>query len=122
MLSKAFTFLLLASPFLASASPAALVPRALDTSSHCGQWDVVQAAPYSLLLDLWGKDGATSGQQCANIVSLSGSTIAWKTTWTWTGGSGVKSFANIQLDQGVNKQLSAIKSIPVRLPAAAPPI
>ncbi|KAI0071600.1 glycoside hydrolase family 12 protein, partial [Panus rudis PR-1116 ss-1] len=84
----------------------------IDTSSHCGQWDVVTAGPYSLLLDQWGKDGATSGSQCANLISLSGSTVSWKTTWTWVGGNGVKSFTNIQLNEGINKQLSAIKSIP----------
>jgi xyloglucan-specific endo-beta-1,4-glucanase len=43
---------------------------------------------------------------------MSGSTLAWKTTWTWTGGSGVKSYTDIQLNVGLNKQLSAIKSIP----------
>lgn len=98
----------------ASPAPAELETRAtVDTSSHCGDWDTVTVGPYSLLLDLWGKGSASSGQQCANLVSLSGSTVAWKTTWTWTGGSGVKSFTNIQLNQGLNKQLSAISSIPV---------
>ncbi|KAJ2987233.1 hypothetical protein NUW54_g9487 [Trametes sanguinea] len=40
--------------------------------------------------------------------------IYWmpKTTWTWTGGTGVKSFTNVQLNQGINKQLSAISSMP----------
>ncbi|KAI0635198.1 concanavalin A-like lectin/glucanase [Trametes polyzona] len=113
MFAKAFTFLLLSLPLLTSAAPAELDARAnIDTSSHCGQWDVVPAGPYSLLLDLWGKDGATSGSQCANLVSLNGNTVAWKTTWQWTGGSGVKSFTNIQLNEGINKQLSAIKSMP----------
>ncbi|KAI0826590.1 concanavalin A-like lectin/glucanase domain-containing protein [Trametes gibbosa] len=105
--------LLLFLPLLASAAPADLSARAsIDTSSHCGQWDTVAAGQYSLLLDQWGKDGATSGSQCASLVSLSGSTIAWKTTWQWAGGSGVKSFTNVQLNQGINKQLSAIKSMP----------
>lgn len=101
---------------LASPTPADLETRAsIDTSSHCGQWDTVTAGSYSLLLDLWGESGATSGSQCANLVSLSGSTISWKTTWTWTGGSGVKSFSNIQLNQGINQQLSAISTIPVSI-------
>lgn len=97
------------------ASPAAdiVARQSIDTSSHCGQWDVVTAGQYSLLLDLWGKDGATSGQQCAQLTSLSGTTVAWKTTWNWVGGNGVKSFSNIQLNQGINKKLSAIKSMPV---------
>ncbi|OCH89178.1 glycoside hydrolase family 12 protein [Obba rivulosa] len=97
-------------PLLAAALPS---PRAsVDTSAHCGQWDTVSASPYSLLLDLWGESGATAGSQCAHITSLSGSTIAWQTNWTWTGGSGVKSFSNIQLDDGINQQLSAISSMP----------
>ena len=116
MFSKILTFTLLAVPLLTSAVPTELVARqGVDTSSHCGQWDVVTAGPYSLLLDQWGASGATSGQQCANIISLSGNTISWKTTWTWTGGTGVKSFTNVQLNQGINKQLSAISSMPVRL-------
>ncbi|EIW55688.1 concanavalin A-like lectin/glucanase [Trametes versicolor FP-101664 SS1] len=113
MFAKSFTLLLLSLPFLVSAAPAELEARAsIDTSSHCGQWDTVTAGQYELLLDQWGISGATSGSQCANLISLSGSTISWKTTWQWTGGSGVKSFSNIQLNQGLNKQLSAIKSMP----------
>ena len=114
MFSKALALFALSAPLLAAAAPTELAKRQIDTSSHCGQWDTVTAGQYELLLDQWGASGATSGQQCANIVSLSGNTIAWKTTWTWTGGSGVKSFTNIQLNQGINKQLSAISSMPVR--------
>lgn len=98
---------------LSFASPVDLDKRALDTSSHCGQWDTVTAAPYSLLLDQWGASGATSGSQCANFVSQNGNTVAWKTTWTWVGGNGVKSFTNVQLNSGLNKQLSSIKSMSV---------
>ncbi|KAJ3551741.1 hypothetical protein NM688_g4530 [Phlebia brevispora] len=99
--------------FLASPTPSELSARAsIDTSSHCGQWDTVTAGQYSLLLDLWGESGATSGSQCASLVSLNGNTISWKTNWTWTGGSGVKSFTNMQLNQGLNQQLSAISSMP----------
>jgi hypothetical protein len=47
--------------------------------------------------------------------SLTGSTAAFGTTWTWTGGNGVKSYTNIQLNQGLNKVLSTIKTIPVSL-------
>ena len=114
MFSKALALFALSAPLLAAAAPAELAKRQIDTSSHCGQWDTVTAGQYELFLDQWGASGATSGQQCANIVSLSGNTIAWKTTWTWTGGTGVKSFTNIQLNQGINKQLSAISSMPVR--------
>ena len=87
----------------------------VDTSVHCGQWDTVTAGSYSLLLDLWGESGATSGSQCANLVSLDGSTVAWSTNWTWVGSSGVKSFSNVQLNEGINTQLSAIENMPVRM-------
>lgn len=120
MFAKALPLVLFAAPFLASAAPAELEARqSIDTSTHCGQWDVVTAGQYSLLLDQWGRDGATSGSQCANLVSLSGSTVSWRTNWSWTGGSGVKSFTNIQLNQGINRQLSAIGSMPV-CPAPLP--
>jgi len=66
-----------------------------------------------MYLDQWGMSNASSGSDCATITSLSGTTIAWSTTWTWNGGSGVKSFTNIALDAGINQQLSAITSIPV---------
>ena len=110
----ALSLLSLAAPAPESESNADLVARqTVDTSQHCGQWDTVTAGPYTMFLDLWGKDGASSGSQCSQITSLSGSTIAWKTTWKWVGGNGVKSFSNIQLNQGINKQLSQIKSMPV---------
>lgn len=96
---------------LALASP--IEERAtVDTSQHCGQWDTVTAGNYELFLDQWGISGAT-GSQCSQITSLSGSNIAWSTTWNWSGGNGVKTFSNIQLNAGIGKQLSAIKSAPV---------
>ncbi|OBZ78117.1 putative xyloglucan-specific endo-beta-1,4-glucanase A [Grifola frondosa] len=93
-------------------APAPTARQSLDTSPHCGQWDTVSAGPYTLLLDLWGEAGASAGSQCSNLVSLSGTSVAWETVWTWTGGSGVKSFSNVQLDVGVNKQLGQIQSMP----------
>ncbi|KAJ7196269.1 concanavalin A-like lectin/glucanase domain-containing protein [Mycena pura] len=97
-------------PFI-SASPVE-ERAAIDTTSHCGQWDTVVAGPYTLFLDQWGLSGATSGSDCASLTSLNGNTLAWQTTWTWVGGTGVKSFTNINANNGINQQLSAIKSIP----------
>ena len=108
-----FPFITLVPLALSSPAPNITARQSIDTSSHCGQWDTVTAGPYSLLLDQWGKSGATSGQQCSQLISLGGTTISWKTAWSWTGGNGVKSFSNIQLNQGINKQLKNIKSIPV---------
>lgn len=63
--------------------------------------------------DLWGEAAATSGSQCTQVDSISGSTLAWETSWSWAGGSSsVKSFANAGLNF-TPKQLSAISSIPV---------
>ncbi|TFY53452.1 hypothetical protein EVJ58_g9446 [Rhodofomes roseus] len=69
---------------LALAAPG---PRSalVDTSSHCGQYDTVTANP--------------------------GTTIAWESEWSWSGGSGVKTFTNIELTDGINVQLSDIGSI-----------
>jgi len=103
--------IVLLTPF-ALAAPAAELDKRQDTSSHCGQWDTVTAGQYTLYLDQWGKGGASSGSDCASITSLSGTTIAWKNTWNWVGGTGVKSYTNINLNSGLNKQLSAISSIP----------
>ncbi|KAG6890041.1 hypothetical protein C0995_012498 [Termitomyces sp. Mi166 len=89
-----------------------LVKRQIDTSTHCGQWDSVTAGQYTLFLDQWGLSGASSGSDCASITSLSGTTIAWKNTWTWVGGTGVKSYTNVALNSGLNKRLSDISSIP----------
>ncbi|EIW75755.1 hypothetical protein CONPUDRAFT_159157 [Coniophora puteana RWD-64-598 SS2] len=106
---KSLSSVLALVPF-ALASPALL--KRVDTSQVCGQYDTVTAGNYELLTDLWGESDATSGSQCSQITSQSGSDIAWTTTWTWTGGSSVKSFSNIQLNEGINVQLSTISSMP----------
>ncbi|KAG1877295.1 glycoside hydrolase family 12 protein [Suillus subluteus] len=87
--------------------------RSIDTSLITGKWDNVNAGQYSLFNDLWNEQNATWGYQQSQLTSLSGSTIAWTTTYTWEGAPNqVKSFANIQLNTGVNQQLNAISSIP----------
>lgn len=90
-----------------------LAARAVSTTSICGAWDTVTYSPYSLLNDQWGTTGAT-GSQCSQFTSASSSAVAWKTTWKWSGGSGIKTFANIQLNSGLNTKLSAISSMKVR--------
>ncbi|KAI5117206.1 hypothetical protein M0805_005176 [Coniferiporia weirii] len=101
---------LITTSFSAS-TPLLSARQSVDTTVYCGQWDTATAGNYELLLDQWGISGAT-GSQCGQITSLSGSTIAWKTNWTWSGGSGVMTFTDIQLNAGVGVQLSAISSIP----------
>ncbi|KAJ7472337.1 glycoside hydrolase family 12 protein [Mycena galericulata] len=101
--------LLLLVPFI-SASPTPAVEERATTL--CGQWDTAVEGGYTLYLDQWGLSSATSGSDCASVTSVSGTTVAWTTTWTWTGGSGVKSFTNIGANNGLNQKLSAITSIP----------
>ncbi|KIK57430.1 glycoside hydrolase family 12 protein [Collybiopsis luxurians FD-317 M1] len=97
-------------PFVLSA-PLTEVEKRGGSATLCGQWDTATSGNYELILDQWGLSGASSGSDCASITSLSGSTIAWTTSWTWVGGTGVKSFTNIQLNAGINRQLSAISTI-----------
>lgn len=78
-----------------------------------GQFDTDIDGNYELFLDQFGLSDATSGSDCASITSLDGNTVAWTTTWEWVGGTSVKSFTNMQLNEGVNQQLSAISSITV---------
>ncbi|KZT36455.1 glycoside hydrolase family 12 protein [Sistotremastrum suecicum HHB10207 ss-3] len=97
-------------PFLVSGTPV-LEERATTYPLICGQWDTTTAGNYELFADLWGSSGATGGQ-CSQITALSGNSIAWKTNWTWSGGSGgVKSFSNIQQNLNIGKQLKSIQSI-----------
>ncbi|EJD47490.1 hypothetical protein AURDEDRAFT_163359 [Auricularia subglabra TFB-10046 SS5] len=87
----------------------------VDTATHCGQWDSVNTGLYTLYLDQWGINGppAATGSDCASIQSLCGTTLKWTTSWEWSGGTdGVKTYTNINLNTGLNKQVSAIKSIP----------
>ncbi|ETW75160.1 family 12 glycoside hydrolase [Heterobasidion irregulare TC 32-1] len=99
-------------PLFALASPSGHVRRQFDITVHCGTWDSVTTGPYSINLDQWGATGATSGESCARWISLSGTTASWVNNWTWTGGTGVKSYTDLQLNEGINQQLSAIRSMP----------
>ncbi|KAG5650786.1 hypothetical protein H0H81_011069 [Sphagnurus paluster] len=102
--------IILLAPFALAAPSAELGTRALDTSTHCAQGDHFVAGEYTLYLNQWGSAHG-SGSSCAALTSLSGTTIAWKNTWNWSAGGGIKSYTNINLN-GVSKQLSAVSSIP----------
>lgn len=82
-------------------------------TTACGQYDSISAGSYSILTDLWGEANATSGSQCTTLDSVNGNDVVWSTTWSWTGGSSVKSFSNVQLNDGIDQQLSAISTMPV---------
>ncbi|KAK7036677.1 hypothetical protein VNI00_011342 [Paramarasmius palmivorus] len=97
-------------PFIA-ASPAHL-KRQVDGEEHCGQWDQIVVGQYTVYVNQWGKDNANSGESCATVTSLEGTTIGWENRWNWSGGQGVKSYTNVNLNEGIGGQLSAISSIP----------
>ncbi|KAJ5629932.1 hypothetical protein N7528_003589 [Penicillium herquei] len=104
----------LLSLLLAGQSSAATIPtRSLTERSTetCDQWGTITTGSYIVYNDLWGEDYATSGEQCVGVTSLSGTTLAWYTTWTWEGASSnVKSFANAALSFTA-ATLSSITSI-----------
>ncbi|EME47572.1 glycoside hydrolase family 12 protein [Dothistroma septosporum NZE10] len=94
---------------LAIASPTPILKRA----ENCEQYGSVQTGDYTVYNDLWGEAQATSGSQCFSIAGLSGGVLSWATTWSWKGGSSVKSYANAALKSLTTspKQLSSISSI-----------
>ncbi|KAK3670975.1 hypothetical protein LTR78_009091 [Recurvomyces mirabilis] len=94
---------------IALAAPTVTVEKRAD---KCGQYDSISTGTYTVYNDLWGESGATSGSGCFGVDSLSGSTVKWHSTWTWVGGSGVKSYPNVVVKESTVKQLSAIKTIP----------
>ncbi|KAL7268121.1 hypothetical protein RUND412_009269 [Rhizina undulata] len=81
-------------------------------TDFCGQWDTTTTSNgYIIYNNLWGEAEATSGSQCTGLDSVSGTKVAWHTSWTWAGGSSdVKSYANADLVFTPQK-LSAISTI-----------
>lgn len=104
------------------ASAAALNARILTgktllrRAEFCDQWGQVTSGNYILYNNLWGQDNADSGSQCTGLDSASGNdSIAWHTSWTWTGGQGqVKSYANAAY-QFTAAPLSDVSSIPTSM-------
>lgn len=76
----------------------ALQPR---FTTQCGQYDSQTAGTYTLATNGWGWSFGT-GSQCSQLDAISGSTMAWSTTWQWANASSgygqynVKSFTNVQ--------------------------
>ncbi|KAI9566136.1 glycoside hydrolase family 12 protein [Boletus coccyginus] len=86
-------------------------PLECSAQTACGQFDTITSGSYSLLTDLWGVSAATCGSQCSTLECVNGNTVKWSTEWTWSCETGVKSFSNIQLNVGINQQLSAISTM-----------
>lgn len=110
MRSTIFLFSTLLTSVLATPFPAF---EKRTNASLCGQWDNVVAGTYTLYNNLWDMAAATSGSQCTTLISSTGNTLAWSTSWSWAGASSsVKSFANVVYKPKSDLQLSSIKSIP----------
>ncbi|PYH44324.1 putative endoglucanase [Aspergillus saccharolyticus JOP 1030-1] len=93
---------------LATLASAATLQRRSD---FCEQYGSVTAGDFTLYNDLWGESSGT-GSQCTGVDSASGDTIAWHTSWSWSGGSSsVKSYANAALTF-TPQTLKSISSIP----------
>jgi hypothetical protein len=90
---------------------AAALSLASAATTQCGQWDSITTGGYILYQDLWNIASGT-GSQCSTLNSVSGSTIGWSTSWSWSGRSNqVKSYVNAVV-QFTSAPLSQIGSIP----------
>jgi len=78
----------------------------------CGEQEGHSASGYRVQNNLWGRSSATSGSQCSAFNSASGSSVAWSTTWQWSGGeNNVKSYSYSSRDF-TKRLVSQISSIP----------
>lgn len=85
-----------------------LVPRG---PSQCGQYSSISTGAYTIYANEWGASSG-SGSQCSQIDGLTGSSLAWSTTWTWANAPNqVKSYTNVAISS-TSKQLSQYTSIP----------
>ena len=83
-----------------------------DQKNMCGEQEGYSASGYRVQNNLWGKNSATSGSQCSAFNSASGSSVAWSTTWQWSGGdNNVKSYSYSSRDFS-KRLVSQISSIP----------
>ncbi|KAL8829983.1 MAG: hypothetical protein Q9170_005940 [Blastenia crenularia] len=79
--------------------------------SQCGQYSSISTGSYTIYSNEWGASTG-SGSQCSQIDGLSGTSLAWSTTWTWSGGTNiVKSYTNVESPM-TSKPLSQYTSIP----------
>lgn len=99
---------------LAALSNATSLPTKSLTrrADFCDQWGSTTTGSYILYNNLWNLNTDPSGTQCTGVDSLSGNTIAWHSSWSWSGATNqVKSYANAALSFSA-KTLGSIQSIP----------
>ncbi|KAJ1558045.1 hypothetical protein HK096_003859 [Nowakowskiella sp. JEL0078] len=112
------TFFVLAT--VVAISSAAVIPAEINSdlvsldrrvgTNICGQWGSETDGQYTVYNNGWGWGSATSGTNCVKVTSYSSNKIAWKSTWSFTGGQySIKSYPNARVS--VNKKISAIGSL-----------
>ncbi|KAH3953406.1 hypothetical protein HBI56_025760 [Parastagonospora nodorum] len=96
---------------LASITLATPIELSTRATSQCSQYQSQSSGAYTLYTNGWGWSSGT-GSQCSQIDSLSGSTLAWSTTWSWSGTvNQVKSYTNVETGF-TKKQISTYTSMP----------
>lgn len=68
--------------FIAASASLALA----QTQTLCSQYASYTSGSYAVNNNLWGEDSG-SGSQCTYVDDISGSGVAWSTTWQWSGSS-----------------------------------
>lgn len=97
-----------ANPVPLDPTPVEMAKRATYTT--CDSFGSYTTGNYIVYQNLWGASAGT-GSQCLSLNSV-GSSLAWDTTWSWSGGSSsVKSYDNIAYSK-LPVQLSTVTSIP----------
>jgi len=77
-----------------------------------GQYTCAAAGNYQLCQNLWGEADGT-GNQNSTLISTSGNTVSWSTSWTWANNpNNVKSYANVVSNNAKGVQLSALTTAP----------
>ncbi|EIW83245.1 glycoside hydrolase family 12 protein [Coniophora puteana RWD-64-598 SS2] len=98
--------------FISLAFVTGLIASAKAATTLTGQYQCSTQGNYELCNNQWGIDDGT-GSQTATLVSTSGNTITWSTTWTWADNENdVKTYSNVSPTSGLGQQLSAIQSAP----------
>ncbi|KAL5525470.1 hypothetical protein ACEPAG_6806 [Sanghuangporus baumii] len=111
-LFTAFLAVTAAARQLSSPLPIAQSRRGIDASTQCGKTNSETEGPFTISSSELEAGNATDGSQCIQVNAFNGSTISWKTNWTWTGRDSVKSFSNVNLDTAVGRQIRGITNLP----------
>lgn len=83
-----------------------------QVATLCDQFGYWSGNGYEINNNNWGKASATSGSQCTYVDGSSSTGVSWHTTWTWTGGNGVKSYANSGRQIPKGHTIASINSMP----------